>query len=502
LPHRALDGCAAHRKRGTISSSAKIDALHRVLLVAAAFGIYALFARRECQGDGSVYHYCYAIGFRESAVHFLSFPILQVADFVARITGMSELRAATLLCGLGTAVGLGFVHAAVRRLGAGRRDAALLALVVGSCPAVILYATVYELHGVFFAFVGLAYWAMAAYVARPRAASAILVGCCCGAGYLAHATGAVLVGAVMAFGVGLVATARGGTWRAVRAELPRAAIAVAASIATILVALVILQAFGSPASLGAVARRAAEWLGGGPTENHRPPGSITGTLWYEWLVPFFPVSVLWVTALRVRELRWVVITVALATLGYVAIAFGIAGGIVEFGSYVLPMAVPAAWLALRGVRGPVAAVAMALAGWVALQLAHPEQRAEANLRMGAEIRAHAERNAVFLIAWWSDLEPFLVAAPDAEWYPVHPLAAATPEVARALSDGFVTQLRARSDEGDPVLMTDEALALLSGQVFADQCPSAAIVKEQIEKSFRIEPFARDTGFPCHRLVPL
>src|SRR5262252_6866055 len=99
--------------------------------------------------------------------------------------------AASMVC---TAVGAAFVHRALLGLGLLRADAAIAAAAAAGCFAIVYFGTVVEIHGVFFGFVGVAWWAFAKFAQRPTPVRALLAGAACGLSAAAHATGHLLLG--------------------------------------------------------------------------------------------------------------------------------------------------------------------------------------------------------------------------------------------------------------------------------------------------------------------
>ena len=97
----------------------------------------------------------------------------------------SAVVAASACC---TAIGAGFVHRALLGLGLDRRDAALAAIAAVGCFSILYFGTLIEIHGVYFGFVGIAWWAFAKFAQAPALGRAMLTGAAGGVAAAAHAT--------------------------------------------------------------------------------------------------------------------------------------------------------------------------------------------------------------------------------------------------------------------------------------------------------------------------
>ncbi|MEM7202242.1 MAG: hypothetical protein AAF628_18375 [Planctomycetota bacterium] len=470
-----------------------------VLVVVVTFVAYVAAMRGEGHGDGMLYLYNHLVGHRASATHCLAYPIVRLAEWLSQASGIGLYHAAAAGSALGMAIGVGFAHAAWRRLGFGGVEAAGATLVLACCPSVVLYGTVYELHGVFFAFAGASFRVMATYVMRPSAWRAVGMGGCAALSYLAHATGALWLGALVLCGGAAAADRRGG-WQALGVEVPRAALALATGVATIFAALALARWNGAIASVANAARVAVSWSDSLPSEFAPAIGHPAGTVWREWLLPFFPVSLLWLAAWRGGRARCLTVALGLSLPVYVGVSWGLLGDIDEEGAYLLPLALPAVWLARTALRGPVPAVIMAASGLAVLPTAWPQRRADTLQTEGAELAELAAGNAIFLMAHHADLEPLLLGAPHAEWFPLRAFTAAKPDAARALEPWTVANLRRMIGEGCDVVITARGRELLRGDWWPENNPGAPVVAETLHRHFRFEDVG-GTAIAAYRLVP-
>ena len=106
--------------------------------------------------------------------------------------GVSPFVAGGVLSAVATAIGAGLTHAASRVLGLNRADALLVAALTACTPAVMFYASVVELHGVFYAFAALGALRASHLIATPTVANAVLLGLATALAYCFHSTGHLL----------------------------------------------------------------------------------------------------------------------------------------------------------------------------------------------------------------------------------------------------------------------------------------------------------------------
>lgn len=472
----------------------------RCLVVCLALASYLALARAECEGDGAQYLYNYLLGYTEGGRHYLIYVALSWADGAAGLLGISLYQAAVGMSAVGAALGLGFVHAAWQHLGCGRAAGVLNTALVAVCPGVVLYATVYELHGVFFTFAGAGFWALARYVAQPTRAAAVLLGVCSGLSYLAHATGALMVVAYAALGAAATADRRGGGWRELRTELPRALVVGLSGMFAIAGSIGLLGWGGSETNLSSAWAFLVEWSVGNADGIVRPPVALWGTLWWEWLLPFLPASVLWLALLRRRNARWLAFAFGASVLGYLVFCAAMLRGIVEWGAYVLPLAAPAVWLARRALPHGAVAVLMLVGGAGAFFLGIPAARSDDVAKLGAALAELADNRTIFLLGNSNDLEPFVIHAPGAVWFTLQVVThSEDAEAVREATRGLVSGAEDRVRAGARVLLTPGAWRVLYGAA-SPRNPGASIAREVIEERFVVEPFHERPPFSGYRLV--
>ncbi len=333
-----------------------------LLLAAACFGAYLLLARDAGYGDGpgAILEIHSGNAFRDP-IHYLYMPMLLGMDRLLAWLGMSLslFQVGYVTSALGTALGVGLLHAATRRLAAGD-DPLLVAALVACCPAVVFFATVVEYHGPFFAFSSLATYALACLVRKPGWPRAVLVGLATALAYLAHASAHLLPLFLVLCLLALWDRTPGG-----RRSSP---LLLSAILVTTHVAAVVLATFALKTLVGASVSsdRALAWV---QAEASRPYGNrlhlVAPTFWFEILWPYLPLSVTWLFGFRPghRSLAWAA-AVALAT--YFPPCMILVPGYNEHGAYQLPLAWLLALITARSLPRPVAVTVLACAAMLAV----------------------------------------------------------------------------------------------------------------------------------------
>lgn len=298
--------------------------------------LYLLLGQRALHGlDVQTLVHKVAIGDLDHPYHYLYLRLVAVvADLLAPFS-VPVYDATVIASALGTAAGLLFLGLAAARLApvlCPTRPPVLALALVGTSPGVVFFATISEIHGVFFAFSGLSFWAAAGVVRTHSLARAISLGATTGLASCVHATGH-LQWVLIALGV-LVWSPAG--WRRLTAPLLLSGI-LHAGVAILLAAwLRGDQALSGQTGflLSVLPEPGRFWL-------------LPWTLWAEWLVPFLPLSLLVFCALRVPALRPQVWVFCISLLMYLVVSFLLLHGTTERGAYLLPLVFPAALLAMQ-----------------------------------------------------------------------------------------------------------------------------------------------------------
>ncbi len=434
-------------------------------IAAVAGVVYAALGQRAFHGV-DVHEFLQRLGRgdTEHRYHFLYLPIAHA--FVRALPDLSVFEAARLASAACAAVGVGLHHAAARALGLARGAAGLLAALCAAAPAVVFFATVVEVHGVFFLFVGGAWWCVARAVARPSAARVAAVGLCSGLAGSVHATGHLLLplAAAVWWGAG---GHRRWSWSSTAACWAGAAVAHATEV--LLLSALLQPAAGGDAPLQGQAAMLVDSLTlGGPAQY----GAIVV---HEWLLAYAPVS-LWFL-LGFAERSWRVL--AAVVLGSVLFYLGVLSvllihfGTVERGAYTMPLLWPAALI--------VARLAVGWRGWAAVVLAAALAVA---LVVGHDRPGHPDRYAVDLMAAVAPERPVVVFGDVEEGRAVMRVDAGVAwvnaaEFAQAVRRTFAPAgedaaygalcgyfdglLRTASASGNVYLFTDSALRALSDE---------------------------------------
>ena len=242
-------------------------------------------------------------------------------------------RVATLFSAFGAAIGVTLSHRALCLLepedpAVARRATAL----VVTAPAIVFFATVVEYHGFFFAYSQLALLCAAHLVRGPSMKWAVGLGAAIAAATLVHSSGMFLPTVLLPL-VMLEA-------RSVAAPRRLALCGVAAVVSGVgaFGGRAALQAIFAPRPLAMPGLDAA--LAGLP---YVPHAVLT-----EWLLPFAPVAVGALVALRRPPTRGLALALWAAVLVYALAASGALHDVLwERGAYMLPLAVPAALLGVR-----------------------------------------------------------------------------------------------------------------------------------------------------------
>lgn len=340
------------------------------VLAAASLALYLALAQEAFHGlDVHVHVFFLTQGHLEHPIHLLYMKLVGGVWPPLRAMGLSPHHALRFLSALGTALGVLCTHRAAARLDLTRRQAICVAALAAIVPAIVFFATVAEIHGVFAAFAGAAWWAWANLMRRITVRAGAWTGMASGLAASVHATGHLLPGVL---GLAALAWWRA-PWRPVPSrseEVPPALRSPWPSLAAV-VAVHGLVAVGLALSLQPIEQSMplagqVSFLANQFANFSRSP---LANLWHvvrdEWLLALFPLSILGLAALGKRECRPLAIAMALALVMYLAISCVLLHDLNERGAYFLPLAFPLALLTTWSLR-PLHTV---LAGVAALGLA-------------------------------------------------------------------------------------------------------------------------------------
>ncbi len=467
-----------------------------VAIALAALALYALLAQETLYDvDGHFYMWRSLGGDNTHPWHFAYMALLGLARDVAALLGGTMHQAALALDALGAAVAVLFAHLACRRLGLTRAAAAGAAALLATAPAIVFFATVVELHTVFLALCGPAFVATAAVAVRPTLGRGVWLGAACGLAYAGHATGIVLPG--MLFPIALVfAVERQGqaAWRGLRAPL-------LAGLAVHLCMVVglprVLQLLGYSLSTGETWDHFIFYF----WEYLLQPWLLLHTTWHDWLRPLFPLSLFAFVGLWPRRTRWLTLASWVGIGGLLWVTLILMGRGTERGAYLLPMAWPAALIAVRLLSGVGAVVALALSLLVAVVEVKVHDARRPGLPFAEGFReVIGDRPCFLYIGAFAEAEGLLVYLPEVEWKTPLDEIQTDPRVLHLGLPLFDQFLLGKMREGKEVWITAGGKEQMRNPTWVPKGPSGPPLLEHIERRFRQQE-ARAKGFHAWRLLP-
>ncbi|MEZ5964691.1 MAG: hypothetical protein R3F56_12655 [Planctomycetota bacterium] len=477
--------------------------LDTAVVAAGALAVYLLLAQEAFHGlDVHVHVFFLTQGHLEHPFHLLYMKLAGAAWPPLRALGLSPHHALRLLSAVGTALGVASTHRAAASVCASRGLAFWVAALTAVLPAVVFFATVAEIHGVFAAFAGTAWWAWAIFVRRPAWWAGAVMGIATGLAASVHATGHLLVPMFLA-----LAWTRGGIAPDVAGDGPPRASspprtpwrAFVVAVAAHAVVTVSLAAWLQPQRLSMPFEGQIAFLGE-TAAAHRTPW--LGTLWRvardEWLLALCPVSLLAWGAFFRRGRAGPTLAVAAAVAAYVGVACLLLDDVNERGAYLLPLAFPLALLTSWFVPRPFLLAAAAAVG---LSVAYAQVRSHDHVGEAAWVQGFlsvARAQPVAVICRDVDEQEALTRAlPDLPFVRVDSLLASGEqqdgyERFCAGFDAIVAQYR---KAGRVVLITRpayEALLAIGNPFFV------RFLREHVPQHYAVDEIARD-GFAALRL---
>jgi len=383
--------------------------------------------------------------------HPLYLPLMHAWHGLLAPLGLSPFASLRLASAVGVGLGAGALHRAGLALRLARTDAAAAVALACATPAVLFFATVVELHGVFFAFAGIACWAWARAVApeddRGRYGRFALLGVATAVAAGVHSSGHALLWLFLLLTLDVTA-ARRRRWSGF-----------AAVFASHLALTVALSAFlgrgggGNHPWRQLVDFALQYW---GPRVPWHPL-DVLGLFAREWFVPFLPLSAATLAALAVPAAR----RSALAVLGGIVPLLGMVWLLLhrelyERGAYLLPFAWPGALLVVRWWPrwGQVLGLGVALAIAIGQIVRHDVVHDDPDLpRLQAALDAGP---ALLLCLDEPEVEQALRDLPEVTPRPVAWLSGAVAQGYGALCAEFDAWVAPFLDTGRPVWITARA----------------------------------------------
>ena len=421
--------------------------------------------------------------------HFLYGPILYLWNAMAGMAGLSIYRAATILSALGMAAGVGLSHRACALLGLNRTQCATAALVIATAPATVFFATIVELHGLFFAFAGLAFVATARLVQRPGIGRGAMLGVATGLGFLAHATGTLLVPWLAAIACVLVIES-GASMRPLLPSL--------LAFASVHAAFVV----GCPRLLETIgfalpANSASDFFLTYARKNLLHPELLPGVVWHEWVLPFFPLSVLWIPAVLRRGSRGLGIVLLVGVFLYSVFTLALLGDESERGSYTIPLAWPAALLLVRlPTRWLQLGVIVVGATAAVIQITQHDTRPSRAFADGLR-EVVADRPSLLIIGNHLEMEGMFVHHPNVPWRIL--LVEAELDAALMLQFEGLQKLDVfLQSSGRDLYLTAGARTFLLDPTYASARPSGRLILKHFETAYDLERVTA-SGFVADRM---
>lgn len=314
---------------------------------AATFGIslmvYAVL-RQDCfyRHDGWGFFTAIDQGLGFHADHPFYMPMARPWCALLALVGIGTFAALGLFSAFGTAIAVAIHTLSLRRLG--MKDPVLGTAWVGLCPAVLFFATVVEIHGVFLAFAAFCFYLTVVLVDRKSLPLAALLGISLALTWQVHASGILLPLVYL-------------PWYLRRAGWNGRVIGTAVVAGLLAFTILLLVREGSMGTTLGGAGNVLASLRDLGAESHR----IGEVLWVEWLWPFLPTSVLVVLLLFSGKWRVDAGLLLLTLVPYVLTGTLILQESSELGAYFLPWIFPASILCLESL-GPRLARVLVLAG--------------------------------------------------------------------------------------------------------------------------------------------
>jgi hypothetical protein len=359
---------------------------------------------------------------------------------------------------VGAALAVGAGHRALLAMGLRRGPAAAAAAAAAVTGAALFFATIAEIHAVFWLPTNLAIASAARTLRGGSLWHAVGAGLWSGIATAVHSSGQLLPLLLL---LGVVATTpQRDRWRRLAVATATAWLCHFAMFAGIVAIDARFGGFADPvASRQFLVDTLARWSGFAP---------LPGIAWRELAYPYLPLPFLVFAAVRHPELRAAALALLVAMLGFVAVDLALLHGLVEHGAYALPLAVPLAGLAVRCLPGrwSWSPVPVALAAALPLVLQQdPARVPQPGFAAGLQQWRRQHPAATILLGGYAEIDSLLGFAPPlwhhtilepefAPWFDPR-----TPDTTVRAS--LVAWLERAEHAAGPLLFSREALGLFA-----------------------------------------
>lgn len=471
-----------------------------IVLVSLAF--YLLLGRKWLYGDS--HGLLVAVGngtWISGSAHFLLCPVLNLLWIVAEPLGLTLFQTASLLMAGSTAFGLALLYAASLQLGLDSKKATQATLLVGLSPAISFYAGSIEYHAFFFFFSCLATFAATRLFRKPTVKNATLVGFATGLATQAHGTGILLP---ILFGLWFFGFRS--TSKAAPTANPtnRTVVALLFVVALAHFTFTIIDTAWKDYAglLGSNTSRSMDVLLDDFQRTIALVASLPLTIWKEWALPFFPLSLTLLSGCFVSPFRKQSVYVTLGVLIYVVASFMVLKTITEYGAYFLPMAWACAVVTVRvfGQRVCIGLILISLAGSIG-QVIVRDRQAESQTTAEVMLEASEGQPITQLVSNNLGTELHFIWLPDEGMIYLPKFLRFKPQKLLSVLPALDAEIEQRIAEGHRVFITEQGLDFFSSNPTASESVTATMLLNHLQDQYVLD------GIPAEdprvwRLLPL
>ncbi|MEE9128119.1 MAG: glycosyltransferase family 39 protein, partial [Planctomycetota bacterium] len=323
--------------------------------------------------------------------------------WLSGVTGSSHFWTALWLGAVCTAVGIGLIHSAARRLTDDRTQANLATGLVSATPVVFLCGTLASGYGLALLMVAVAFWTAAHYVERPTILLAITTGTATAAATWGHVTLTLLPLAV----VPLIYFERRSEKRIVL------------HLTILLTVHVILMSLSDLPFFLADVVPAPRWLclADLATIGHATAHELLASVHKEWFRPFMPASVLALFAFFNGKVRTRALVFFLCLIPFLALANARAPEDIRTGFVLIPLVWPLSLLVLRCFGNRTCAWTIIVGLLVSLLAIGPSTRDQSARDYARGLESHFSSDQVAMLSFCTrfDAEVLFIHAPRVEF---------------------------------------------------------------------------------------